>query len=341
MRRVAFLVAVIALVTACGDDGVYDPSLYVTVDDYAAAYKDAECTYLARCGFFSDKATCLTAQLFTYLELDRDLVGAIKAGRVYYNGNAVKACFDAIAANTCDKTDEAGRVQPDTCRGFTRGTVAGGGSCTISSECISGDCRIQVADQMCAMGICMGDMPPSTDLPANGQSCSTVTGCTRGSFCDTATLICTTLRSAGDQCIQNSDCDYGLGCAGSPRTCQILPGPNEPCPAGACRDDGYWCDVGTCHPIGLVGGGCMTYEACSPYFPCDFATSMCHKPPSIGDGCTSPNTRCFEANSYCDGAMLKCVAAKPDGQSCTTSAQCLSVDCDPATSTCITETCFP
>jgi hypothetical protein len=338
MRRIALLAVLLA---ACGDDGVYDPSMYVTVDDYATAYKDAECTYLTRCGLFPDKATCLTAQLFAYLQLDRDLVGAIKAGRVYYNGNAVKACFDALAANTCDKTDEAGRVQPDICRNFTRGTVAGGGSCTINSECISGDCRIQVADQMCAMGTCMGDTPPSTDLPANGQPCSTVTGCTRGSFCDSSTLICTTLRSAGDQCIQNSDCDYGLGCAGTPRTCQLLPGPSEPCLDGECRDDGYWCNAGTCMPIGLAGAACQSSAYCSPYYPCDFFSNTCTKPPSIGEGCTTNNSRCFDDSSYCDSATLKCVAAKADGQPCTTSLQCQSQDCSTTTGTCVTETCFP
>src|SRR3954453_4447355 len=99
MRR---LVIAALLLSACGDDSG-PPGEYVAVSEFASAYKDAECTYLAKCGMFPDKATCIGAQLYTteYV-LFPEMIAAIEAGRVIYNGNNVKTCFDAIANATCD-----------------------------------------------------------------------------------------------------------------------------------------------------------------------------------------------------------------------------------------------
>jgi hypothetical protein len=181
-------------------------------------------------------------------------------------------------------------------------------------------------------------------VPLNGEPCNSVVGCGRGSYCDGASFVCTPLKTAGDACIDSQiatmkDCGYGLGCAGTTRICKALPGLNEGCPDAICRDEGQHCVGAVCKTLGLSGATCQSSSDCSPYFPCDFSTTMCKKPPSIGDGCTSSNSRCFEEHSYCDSATLKCVAAKPDGSTCTTPLQCESENCDFTSSTCVTPSC--
>ena len=37
--------------------------------------------------------------------LDPNVLAAVGEGRIAYDGNNVKACFEAIAAQTCDVTD--------------------------------------------------------------------------------------------------------------------------------------------------------------------------------------------------------------------------------------------
>ncbi|HUS30909.1 MAG TPA: hypothetical protein VMZ53_20505 [Kofleriaceae bacterium] len=337
MRRVA---AVALLLIACGDDDSGSGE-YVSVADFDTAYKDAECTYLVRCGLFPDQATCTSAALFAggAYSLSPDVRAEIAAGRVLYNGNAVHACFDAIANATCDKTDEIGRAPISACYTFTRGTLAADAPCLTDAECISQDCRALVADGLCEMGACNGDTPPSLELPINGEPCNRIVGCGRGSYCDSSTDVCTPLKIAGADCVDTRECGFGLGCAGAPRTCKTLPGPNEACPDGVCRDEGLHCGGAVCKALGLVGATCSSSTDCSPYFPCDFATTMCKRPPSLGEACASSNSRCFDEKSYCDGATLKCVAAKPDGSACSTSLQCESGNCDFNTSTCVTQSC--
>jgi hypothetical protein len=340
MRR---FVIVALLVGGCPGDDSGTPGSYVAVNDFASAYKDAECTYLVRCGTFPDKATCMSAQLVsTVYRLYPDLVAAIEMGTVIYNGNNVQTCFDAIANATCDRTDEAGRVLPIECRAFTRGTLAADATCAIDAECISGTC--QQTSEICGMGTCVGDTPPSIEPHRNGSSCTSGTGCVSGSFCDPQSNICTTLKSAGESCYSGAEneCAYGLGCAGtsaSARTCKTLPGVNEPCLDGECRDDGLWCNAGTCMPIGLAGAACSSSYACSQYYTCDFSTSTCKKLPSLGEACGGQTGNCLDENTYCDSS-LHCVASKPDGAACSSYAECQSLYCD-ATSTCVTQTtCF-
>jgi len=341
MRSLVLLVALTLSVVACGDDD-NGSGEYVSVADFNAAYKDAECTFLTNCGLFADKATCLRSQLFNggAYSLSGDLRDAIAKGRVLYNGNAVKECFDEIANATCDKTDESGRVPVLACLQFTRGTLGADAACLLDQECISQNCRVLVADDPCAMGTCVGDTAPTISIPLNGESCNSVIGCGRGSYCDTtSSFVCTPLKTSGETCVDTHECGYGLGCAGSPRTCRTLPAPNEACPDATCRDDGQHCIGAVCKPLGLLGATCASNSDCSPYFPCDFNTSMCKKTPSIGESCATTNSRCFDEHSYCDGATLTCVAAKPDGAACTTNLQCQSENCDFSSSTCIAPSC--
>lgn len=334
MRR---LVIAVLLLTACGDDDAGDPSRYVSVDQYSAVAKASWCSYYTQCGYFTDHEACMSARLFVNADLSPSIVNAIKAGRVAYNGNNAKACLDATATATCDKTDDAGRVQPRACREIFQGTLAADAACYLDAECISGNCQAVVADGICEPGKCVGDTPPSTEPAANGEPCNFVSGCAPGSRCNSTTDVCETLHGTGMDCVTTADCAYGLGCAGNPRTCKPLPALGQPCPDGECRDDGTRCTASGCVAIGLTGATCNSGSECSIYYTCDFSTMKCKRGPVTGEACPSGNQRCFDA-SFCDSSTLKCVPYRGPGESCTSSLQCASGSCDSMTSQCMAPT---
>ena len=313
------------------DDG--DPSNYVAVTDIAKAYQTAYCTYAARCGLFPDAASCQSTSLINngsellYL-IGPSEVAAVRAGRVYYNGTHVKACLDAIAAQTCDRTDRDGRVlqiMPE-CVDVLRGTIDAGGACAIDAECVSGDCSTPISETTtCAMGTCNGDTPPSSAPAGLGQRC--IPFCAVGLYCDDMTSVCAVLKSAGSSCEITAQCDYGLICASNGtdlRTCRVAPALGEPCPEFFCRDEGQYCDSATktCKRYGLLAETCTSVGDCSPYYPCNFnmVPAQCKPGPKLGEGCVSQ--RCWELDTYCDPLTVTCLAQKAAGQVCTTANEC-------------------
>jgi hypothetical protein len=325
----------VVLVPSCLGDDDGDPSSYVAIDQAATAYKDAQCTYLARCGVFPDKATCLAAQLTSSpFRADPNLIAAIGAGRVYYQGSNVKQCFDALAARSCDRTSESARVTPAACRDFVRGTAMGGESCTIDAECVSGQCSTGSSEDSCVMGLCLGNTPPPTELRQIGEQCFSTLVCAPGSYCDSVTDTCTALKPAGATCQQDSECAYGSGCTGTTgtRTCGPLPAVGQSCSTdGICRDEGTYCDfnTGNCARLGLAGMQCSSSSQCSPYYPCNFSTSQCSKGPAVGQPCSGSSfERCFDANTFCDQSTSTCTALRANGMACNSDSECTSDNCE-------------
>jgi hypothetical protein len=315
------------------EDG--DPANYVAYDQIDIAYKDATCTYLARCGYFPDKATCISAELqpngSPFFVLSDQALASIGAARVRYNGSNVKTCFDAIAAKSCDTTDDNGRVVVPQCQQVISGAVDAGGECWADIECKSTSCQGN-GDSPCRVGTCVGE-PVLPASPAQlGQSCYLGLGCAQGLYCDQFSSTCAMLKTAGTLCSSTNECEYGLGCAGTGTagpTCRELPTIGQPCPDGLCRDDGAYCSSGTtriCMQVGVVGATCTSYEQCSQYYECDFMTSKCAEPPRIGESCSS-GSMCFDADAYCDPTTTTCMAGRADGSPCTSNLECASGAC--------------
>jgi hypothetical protein len=331
MRYLVLLVLALAA-TACPADEDGDGSNYVAVADMPAAYKEAYCTYLARCGVFPDQATCVSAALAVVPTIDPNIAAAVATGRVIYNGSNVKACFDAVANDTCDSTDENGRAHVPECGVYFQGTVAGGDMCMIDQECISQNCSGGATGSACVFGTCIGDTPPvNVSIPV-GMPCGSSNGCVDGAYCDTLTSVCTTLKANGEACTGGAECGYGLACGGPTgmRTCQALPALGQACRLDLpCRDEGQYCNTTTmtCAQVGVPGALCTSSMQCSPYYRCDTTAGACAKVPSIGQPCTA-GTRCFEAGSFCDSSTLVCVAARTDGETCMSDLQCESETCD-------------
>lgn len=352
MRRLAAITLVmgVAATSSClldDDDG--DGTNYLAPKDIADAYKAAQCTYLVRCGYFPDQGSCLAAEIMVSSSLytiDPNVEAAIYAGHVIYNGGNVKICIDAIAARTCDRTDQTHRDQPRECDAFFRGTLVGGEACYVDEECVSGRCSGD-SSGTCSLGTCIGDTAPVFEPAQIGENCSSLTGCVEGAYCDQLTDMCTALKSSGATCTLDGECAYGLGCKGTTgtRTCAALPAIGQACATdGVCRDDGTYCDftADMCKQVGLPNAQCTSTSQCSPYYPCNLTTTpgMCKQGPGIGMPCSSSN-RCFDAGTYCDFNTSMCAALKADGMPCSSSSECLNDICDLTSGSCTSPmTCF-
>lgn len=335
--RSALLLALICMSPACDffDDDSGDGT-YIAIDDLASAYKDAYCTYAAKCGLFPDKAACVSAALSTSPFFDPEVLAGVRAGKIAFNGNNARKCFDAIAAATCDRSDEDSRVTPPACSQFFTGIGRQDDPCFVDQECVSGFCS-GGSTTTCSAGQCVGDTAPVPQQPAAiGEMCFSSSGCVSGAYCDTQQVepVCVALKAQGATCVSDTECTYGTRCSGTTgaRTCKPLPGLNQSCDVDfLCRDDGLYCDTTTatptCKQVGLPPATCTSSSQCSNYYPCDLSTGKCTKAPSIGQSCASTFT-CFDAGTYCDTTTSVCTAVKADGSACTADSQCASNNCD-------------
>ena len=336
--RITLALALALTTTGCpfgDDDG--DPGNYVGIGEIESAYRTARCTYLVRCGEFPDQATCEGAALLPAMTRNpvptQNLVCAVAAGRLSYNGSNAKACLDAIANETCDRTDADGRAPIIACNTFFRATRNDGEACFGDEECVSQQC---VFSQTSQTGTCLGNTPPDTAPAMIGQTCNPVSGCVDGAYCDSFDE-CVALVAAGQPCTTASECAYGLGCSGvtGTRTCKALPAMGQPCPEGLCRDEGLYCSSAmTCQRVGLPPTTCTSTTQCSPYYPCDTTAGQCKQGPAIGQPC-SGSQRCFADGTFCDTAStFTCVAERANGQPCTSELHCQSGFCDFGSGTC-------
>lgn len=319
----------LALVAACGD--TVQP---IAMADLDREYADAICRYWSRCGLFPDVATCHRAYTGLHFPVDPNAYAGVTAGVVKYDGVKARTCIDADANQSCDLTSSSARVPPVACDGIFTGTMAENSSCASNAECTSGVCYIAICTIECCRGVCMGGAVPSRGKA--GDVCGIVP-CSEGTFCDINSKTCTPLMKQGAVCIGNFQCDYGLGCFGTPvMTCQPVPTIGEACPDNRCRDDGATCSGGTCAKMGLAGAPCTTRKDCSPYYQCD-ATGKCAEGAHVGDACTS-SLDCFDAGTYCaipNGATEgTCAQQLPDGSACQADRDCSADNCEESNSMC-------
>ena len=318
MRGLALALVVISVV-GCGDDGV-------PLDDLPEKFRSEYCRYLARCGVVPSQSVCEGLNIGLGLSVDPSLEAAIDAGKVKYDGNLVASCYEQLGSASCDRTDEKGRMFGGAdCAGAIKGTVGGGGECALDAECKSRECDVPDCPDACCQGTCVGDEAPR--LPRQlGESCESSNDCASGSYCSAA--VCAALKPAGSMCIQTGECAYGLGCAGQPRVCKVLPTAGEPCPDGQCRDEGTYCAAPgmICAKVGLPGDACTTRADCSQFYSCD-ATMHCSEGAHEGQACNAM-TRCADLGNFCDTTAMICKPPQPIGAACTSDTQCESNFCD-------------
>jgi hypothetical protein len=324
MRR---LVLAIVLLGACSDDegGPID------IDDLQTEVINTYCNLYVRCGLIDDLATCRT--IYTDLEIDKDLVAAVDAGKVHYDPDKARECLASVSGS-CERNQVNLGENNAACDETFSGTVGAGGQCAIDEECLSQNCDVPSCPDACCQGTCVGDAP--TPRPKVGESCAMTFSCS-DSFCDTTTMICTAYRALGEACTTTSQCAQG-SCTNS--VCTAYPGEGEPCNAtsttSACSEVGLICSQtsNTCVAVGLTGDPCTTSRDCSPIYMCG-AAGTCQLRPRLGEACSQATGSCID-HSYCEPTTMTCTAPKADGQPCGSDRECTSNNCDQTTTTCTT-----
>lgn len=319
MLRFGTLFSVLAM--ACGGSSI-------ALSDLDQALQQARCERLARCKLFPDEASC--SAVFRALP-DASVAGAIAAHKVRYDGARARQCVDATAAQSCDLTAHDAHIAPAACTEMFTGTVAGGDSCSIDTECASGTCDLPTTcpETGCCTGACRPTQPPGKA----GDACAKDRDCGDGLVCGQDT-ICHVPAKADDPCRIDRECGDGLACVGasgtSPGTCHALPHVGEICPDQRCAEANVRCDDASmfvCVPVGLPGDPCPTATECAIDTECDPVTHMCRAFPSLGMPCDGS----CESDSFClipDGAATgTCTALLPNNAPCDGNQACVSGFC--------------
>jgi hypothetical protein len=306
-----FLVPCLVLsIAACGNDSV-------SLDDFEGAYLDAYCEGAVKCGGQPSLAACKAS-----LNLDTNsfltLFGAAKSGTIKYDEEQAAACLDSVREPSC--TFE-GLHGDDPCSEALTGTVAMGGECFISAECVGGATCTATDENcddntMCCPGTCG---TPSVDVAA-GAPCGENDICPNNQYCklpETGDVgTCTALlTSVGAACDDFFACADPMICnlLSETPTCEKSVGTGETCDPEAlipCVEDRDHCDESnTCVGPLAEGAVCESSSDCAADSTC---LDTCQQNIAAGGACSANGPDCL--------GDLECVNGTcqldPAGMSC-------------------------
>ncbi len=291
-------------VVGCSSDGG------VAVGDYLAKLQAAFCKRDTACHDYPDVATC-NAAFQVADDYYLTMVAAVGRKEVTYDASAASACIDEIASGGCAFTGF--QVTHDSCSKVFTGTIAIGGPCSETAEC--------VAPAVCAF---------------SNVTCNPFTACCAGT-CSAPPAV-----AIGAACMQSSDCVDGAYCAQSTKKCAAI----ATTEAAAC--DGF---DGCANPMVCsydvntnTFSTCYTpaakHATCDPtlFIPCaesdeycDATTHTCADDLIVGAPCGGSNGAQCLGYEYCGGPNFHCVAKPAAGEACTVSggfSNCLgSLEC--------------
>jgi hypothetical protein len=314
-----------AVAVGCGGGlGAGDPSSY---DGFREHFMTAVCTQSVSCSVAPSVASCKASYQEGLLMITTR--AGVASGRIRYDAAKASSCLAymdrAYAATPCSITAFAtvDKTGMDDCDSVLTGTVADGGPCLVSLECVSGTC--QPADPLCYPGdqCCPGTCAPKVEPTPLGGGCSVASpgaNCVKGTAC--VASLTTTLGTcqvpstvAGTPCETTAQCAPPLYCA---MEFSVTP------------------TAGTCQPAIASGAPCNR----DVYMPCDdwreychAATSTCSPAAAVGAPCDADNA--CRSDAQCIGGT--CVASPGLYGHCDTvgGLVCLgSLQCSPSTHTC-------
>lgn len=353
--------------TSSGGGGGADT---LSLEAFPSAYYAALCGTLFRCptqpeggtalAIFGDEATCAArASALVGLPID-DLVAAVRAGRIRYDGTAAARCLREVTRNCVQSDVELARL----CRSAFVGTLAPAMACHRHEECASGfcdrsgdngprcpgTCRAAAAlggactdNRQCAgwsdlSATCAGDrcvaLTPGP-VGANGDACgivvaadaATTVSCAPGLVC--VNSRCAAVIAAGAPCTRGQPCAPGSLCVTRPvaegSVCTAVAGlvvnrPGEACAANA---------PPLCNPLERLR--------------CDEASRTCV---SLGDG--TAGSGCMPGSDFamltcnvglrCEEPSRTCQPLVTADGACQRDIDCASRDC--ANGRCLARRCF-
>lgn len=383
MRKALFMALMGGLWAGCSDtlpSGGSD----VPIDGFQASLVGTACQALFRCPAAGESAlvrellrdpTNCTARLSGVGGATRDvadLLAAVRAGTVRYDGAAARRCFDRMSA-TCVGLDTS---LAEMCREVFTGTVAAGGRCHRQEEC-AGDAWCDHGSG--AVRECPGTCRPRVALGArcNGdRECTTATasGLSRCAFSGAMEPVCVEVREGapaaegqpcgdiplGGNAESRVACASGLLCrsdAGAEtRTCRA-----PVAPGGACSSDNACAAGTTCVPS--APGGARTCQrvvvrhaagetcdargmtgACNPLerLACTDGRCALVSDGALGSACLGGGDFSeFYCNAglYCDSATRRCATQKATGQACGSDRECASGECEGEPRVCLARAC--
>jgi hypothetical protein len=300
----------------------------VASTDFDLKLSQAQCARAARCKTFPDEATCNTN---VRVVSDPSVAAAITAGKIKYDGERAQQCIDAIAKQGCDLTAHDTHIPPAECTEMYTGTVKGGDSCSLDTECASGTCNLpdECPEKACCVGTCRATQDPAEP----GGACAKGSDCAEGLVCGTD-LTCHKPGADSAACGSDRECGDGLACVGAnaqtPGHCHALGHAGDACPYVRCADVNLRCDATShlCVAIGLPGDACPNGDECASGIECDPTSHMCRPQPTLGMPCDNV----CGGDAFCmfdmNGANGMCVAPLTDGTPCDGYSQCTSFYCE-------------
>jgi hypothetical protein len=301
---------VLLLLTACGGKSSRDVAQRCgprhDLHQAEAAFLQANCDMLVRCGFYTDASACAESgdrvpPIFDYAA----------SGCVAVDPEGLLRCADLLREVDCRLEGLDGYfAATETCLAAIQGTLESGADCAHDFECVSGACETAPCGKACCMGTCA-----SRDLP-EGSSCASDAECAAATYCADSEKLCTRSRPAGAPCSSARECEEHLGCRSG--VCQLSAGEGEPCATGFFACDAFrdrcdellarcvpasilgepcsgpalngdcvgtaWCDQGTCRPLPSAGEPCVQGRCLGSYL-CDMESMMCEPPAAPHETC--------------------------------------------------------
>ncbi len=331
----------------------------VALEALPTAYYAALCASLYRCptqpesgtalAIFRDEATCQRrAGALAGASLD-DLLAAVRAGRIRYDGAAASRCLQEVTARCVQDDAELGRL----CRGAFTGTLSPGTGCWRSEECAEGYCDHGMSSDRQCPGVCRPGV-------AVGGACTTARQCAgwgdATSACPSGTCVAVTPGSAaavGAACgvVVSGTTATAVPCAGGAvcvnNRCEAVIAADAPCmrgqpcaPGTVCVErpgtTATVCSAAASLVVNTPGAACVQNgpPLCNPLerLRCDPASSTCVL---IGDG--TAGASCVPGGDLlaltcnpglrCDTATRTCVPREAAGGMCARDSDCLSNEC--------------
>lgn len=295
MKRFANLVAAVSVcalgVLGGGCSGSDDGVTPVTLDKYPQEFANALCDTVAPCCKAASvpyvESTCKSAASDQWAQV----IAQSSAAHTTYDPDAAGRCIAAIkkVLASCTETPGDGTA---VCDKVFLGTIAVGGACTTSKDCVSpAICARDFNNpSLNAAGVCAA--PPSSAAHAHeGEACSG--NCF--TLSNSSSVECENFGTSGGPTVAGS-CyvSDGLFCNDT-QTCAKFAKIGETCSTGGCVDGAY-CNAGVCAAQIDSGSCAQAQDACS-------------------------------AKSYCD--LGQCFAKKQDHFGCAQSEECASGICAP------------
>ncbi len=343
MRRLALSAALAVLLVACETSHVTN----VPVSDLGDSIGGVLCGAFVDCFGSAISRQLVGGECVTRFARAFDegsgpaLEEAIANGTVIYDGARAAACVSELEAAGCDVFES--RFSSGACGAAIVGTIAAGGACSISAQCV-GDAYCSFAAGACP-GTCQARL-------GSGAMCMSDDECQSGLSCDGG--MCRAPAGAGASCggMSGVECRAGTLCLGAmggmPGTCRATSDAFSAAAGASCDPrtgelcvEGQHCTLTTFMPPTTFAFTCegplAAGAACRLAFPdaCP-AGQICDANPFMGmpDGTCQPlpvDGQACASNRCADGhrcEMGTCRRVQGIGGACTTGEDCYSGNCD-------------